>query len=229
MKMEVRVTQDGSSTVYLKELDEHYHSTFGAVQESLHVFVGAGMGAVTNKEVTILEVGFGTGLNCLLTFIAGQESRRQIRYVALEKYPLSMQVVDQLGYNLFCPDSNAQLFSLLHAAPWNADVIVNAQFVLHKIEKDLLEIVPAELPLADLVYFDAFSPEKQPEIWQESIFGMLFERMKTNGVLVTYCAKGVVRRTLQSVGFQVERIPGPPGKREMIRARKTGVPVQLMG
>jgi tRNA U34 5-methylaminomethyl-2-thiouridine-forming methyltransferase MnmC len=229
MKIEIKVTQDGSSTLYLNGLDEHYHSTFGAVQESLHVFVGAGLGAVTAKEVTVLEVGFGTGLNCLLTMIAGQESRRQIHYFALEKYPLSMQVVNLLDYSGFCPESGSQLFSLLHTAPWNRDTTMNAQFVLHKIEKDLLEIVPAELPLADLVYFDAFSPEKQPEMWQVAIFEMLYERMKTDGVLVTYCAKGVVRRTLQSVGFQVERIPGPPGKREMLRARKTGEQDQFMG
>lgn len=220
MKIEIKVTGDGSPTLYLNELDEHYHSTFGAVQESQHVFIGAGFNYCTAKELSVLEIGFGTGLNCLLTLLACLESGQSVRYTAVEKFPLPSDIWEKLDYLKPFPKANPELFPLLHSVSWNSKERIHSHFDLHKIETDLLQIDPATLPLVDLVYFDAFSPEKQPELWRQSIFEMLFGRMNVGGILVTYCAKGVVRRTLQSVGFRVERIPGPPGKREMLRASR---------
>jgi len=220
MKIEIRVTKDGSPTLYLNELDEHYHSTFGAVQESQHIFVGEGLNYCKAEELSILEIGFGTGLNCLLTLISSLKSGQNISYTTIEKFPLPSAIWEKLDYSKTFPETNPALFSQLHNAAWHTKILVHPRFELHKIEADLLQIESATLPLVDLLYFDAFSPERQPEMWQETIFEMLFGRMKEGGILVTYCAKGVVRRTLQNVGFRVERIPGPPGKREMIRALK---------
>jgi tRNA U34 5-methylaminomethyl-2-thiouridine-forming methyltransferase MnmC len=220
MKIELKLTEDGSNTLYVSEIDEHYHSAFGAVQESQHVFIGAGFNCCTARELSVLEIGFGTGLNCFLTLVASLKSNQRIRYTAIEKFPLSENIWEQLNYGQHFPETDPRQFSLLHKAPWNKETTINSQFFLRKIEADLLQIDPAELTLADLVYFDAFSPEKQPELWDLSVFEMLYAQMKGESILVTYCAKGSVRRILQSVGFMVERIPGPPGKREMIRARK---------
>ncbi len=219
MKVEIRETLDGSQTLYLGELDEHYHSTFGAIQESKHVFIQAGFEHCLQSDIRVLEIGFGTGLNCYLTLLAALMRGKSIWYSAIEKFPLPEEVWKKLEYSHHFPGSNPKWFSLIHQAPWNGDTVIHPHFILHKIESDLL-VMEWDMPFIDLVFFDAFSPEKQPELWRPSIFEMIFDRMNSNGILVTYCAKGVVRRTLQSVGFVVERIPGPPGKREMIRAIK---------
>lgn len=220
MKVEIRETLDGSQTLYLGELDEHYHSTFGAIQESQHVFIQAGYEHCPQSDIRVLEIGFGTGLNCYLTLLAGLSSGKNIWYSAIEKFPLPEEVWKELEFGHHFPDSNPEWFSLIHQAQWNGEAEIHPQFILHKIESDLLDMGWDKLPFVDLVYFDAFSPEKQPELWSLSVFEMIFDRLNSNGILVTYCAKGDVRRTLQSVGFGVERIPGPPGKREMIRATK---------
>jgi len=220
MKVEIRETLDGSQTLYLGELDEHYHSTFGAIQESRHVFIQAGFKHCQHSDISVLEIGFGTGLNCYLTLLEGLESGKNVWYSAIEKFPLPEEVWKELEFGHHFPDNNPEWFSLIHQAQWNCDAVIHPQFILHKIESDLLDLGWDELPFVDLVYFDAFSPEKQPELWSRSVFEMIFDRLNFNGILVTYCAKGDVRRTLQSVGFEVERIPGPPGKREMIRATK---------
>jgi len=220
MKVEIRETLDGSQTLYLGELDEHYHSTFGAVQESQHVFIQAGFNQCPQSDIRVLEIGFGTGLNCYLTLLAGLISGKKVWYSAIEKFPIPEEVWGKLIFSHHFPDSNPEWFSLIHQAQWNGEAEIHPQFILHKIESDLLDMGWEKLPFVDLVYFDAFSPEKQPELWSRSIFEMIFDRLNSEGILVTYCAKGDVRRILQSVGFVVERIPGPPGKREMIRATK---------
>ncbi len=220
MKVEIRETLDGSQTLYLGELDEHYHSTFGAIQESQHVFIQAGFKQCPQSDIRVLEIGFGTGLNCYLTLLAGLSTGKKVWYNTIEKFPLPEEVWEKLKFSHHFPDFNPVWFSLIHQAQWNGDAEIHPQFILHKIESDLLDMGWDKLPLVDLVYFDAFSPDKQSGLWSRSIFEMIFDRMKSNGILVTYCAKGDVRRTLQSVGFGVERIPGPPGKREMIRATK---------
>ncbi len=220
MKIELKETMDGSHTLYLEEIDEHYHSTFGAVQESQHVFIQAGFEHCRGEEVTVLEIGFGTGLNCYLTMLASLGSDQQVRYYAAEKFPLPAEIWKKLNFPSFSMDSNPDLFSNLHNAPWNTETQILSRFFLHKMETDILQTNIFDLPALDLVYFDAFSPEKQPELWSQPVFEPIYSKMKDGGILVTYCAKGYVRRLLQAVGFQVERIPGPPGKREMLRARK---------
>ncbi len=220
MKIEIRETLDGSQTLYFAELDEHYHSTFGAIQESQHVFIKAGFKQCLQSDIRVLEIGFGTGLNCYLTLLAGLESGKKVWYRTIEKFPLPEEVWEKLKYSHQLPDGNSEWFPLIHQAQWDSDVEIHPQFILHKVETDLLVMEWDKLPFVDLVYFDAFSPVKQPELWSPAIFEKIYDRMNSNGILVTYCAKGVVRRILQSVGFVVERIPGPPGKREMIRATK---------
>jgi len=220
MKIELRLTLDGSHTLYLDEQDEHYHSTFGAIQESAHVFIQEGLSRFHQGELCIFEIGFGTGLNCYLTMLAAQKQDQRIRYCAVEKYPLPDQVYHQLNFGTQMKGGSSELFSALHKASWNQETEICKNFYLNKISCDLLQMRYEPLPDFDLVYFDAFSPVRQPELWEQIVFERLFAKMKNNSILVTYCAKGVVRRTLQAVGFEVERIPGPPGKREMLRANK---------
>lgn len=220
MKIEFKETMDGSHTLYLKEIDEHYHSIYGAVRESQHVFIQAGFEHCHGKEITVLEIGFGTGLNCYLTMLASIKSNQKVRYCAVEKFPLSVEIWDKLNFGTFFPNDNPILFSLLHHAVWNCETEIYPQFFLYKMGTDILQTNIFDLPSVDLVYYDAFSPEKQPELWDQSVFEPIFLNMKEGAILVTYCAKGYVRRMLQAVGFQVERIPGPPGKREILRARK---------
>jgi tRNA U34 5-methylaminomethyl-2-thiouridine-forming methyltransferase MnmC len=220
MKTEFTITGDGSHTLYLSTIDEHYHSTFGAIQESQHVYIEAGLGHCKQTNLEILEIGFGTGLNCYLTLLAAFKNGQTVNYNTIEKFPLKQDVWKKLNFSKGCSEIEKDYFSRLHLSSWSALVEIHSKFFLHKIEDDLLTISLGELPLIDLVYFDAFSPEKQPELWEPSIFEKIFSQMKDGGILVTYCAKGVIRRLLQQVGFQVERIPGPPGKREMLRATK---------
>jgi len=220
MKIEMKETLDGSNTLYVESIDEHYHSTFGAIQESQHVYIHAGFDCCQGDDIHVLEIGFGTGLNCYLTLLACLKTDKTVRYYSVENYPLPAETWGKLNFSTHFPETDSTWFSKLHMAPWNCDAEIIQQFFLHKIEADLLLFNPDGLPLIDLIYFDAFSPEKQPELWERSVFEKLFGNMKEEGILVTYCAKGYVRRMLQSIGFQVERIPGPPGKREMIRAKK---------
>lgn len=215
----IEQTEDGSATLYVPELDEHYHSVKGAQTESQHIFIDMGLNASTVTQPHVLEIGFGTGLNALLTLEAAEKNKRQVHYTGIERYPLSWQEVDVLHY------SNNPLFEQLHTAPWNKDVRITPYFTLHKIEADVREILnkltEANHPRFDVVYFDAFAPDKQPEMWDEAIFQDLHNCMKDKGILTTYCAKGSVRRLMQSIGFVVERLPGPPGgKREILRATK---------
>lgn len=220
MKVEIKVTQDGSHTLYLESIDEHYHSTFGAVQESQHVFIKAGFDLCISSETRVLEIGFGTGLNCYLTLIESMSLNKTVHYHSVENNPLPDEIWQKLNFGAHFPAIAPELFSSLHRAAWNCEVGILPRFFLHKIEANLLQMDFKDLPTFDLVYFDAFSPEKQPELWEQIVFEKISSKMKQEGILVTYCAKGNVRRMLQSIGFQVERIPGPPGKREMMRARK---------
>jgi tRNA U34 5-methylaminomethyl-2-thiouridine-forming methyltransferase MnmC len=220
MKIEIVKTLDGSNTLFLEEFGEHYHSTFGAIQESLHIFIQEGFNQIKSKEINIFEIGFGTGLNCYLTLLANLKCNHHVRYYSVEKFPLPESVWEKLNYTEQFPDTNSSFFPLIHKAPWNSPTAIQKEFILHKMDSDLLETNYSSLPPLDLVYFDAFSPEKQPELWDQSVFQSLFAMMRENSILVTYCAKGSIRRMLQSIGFGVERIAGPPGKREMLRASK---------
>ncbi|WP_240410347.1 tRNA (5-methylaminomethyl-2-thiouridine)(34)-methyltransferase MnmD [Hymenobacter oligotrophus] len=222
-KVEVRQTGDGSSTLYVPALDEHYHSTHGALQESVHVFIRAGLEPVlltADRLQHILEVGLGTGLNALLTLQRSLTARVRIHYDAVETFPLPPDIVEALGIERYV--LNPELLDLhrqLHAAPWNTPIDLTPHFELRKLHVALQQ---AHLPANhyQLVYFDAFAPEKQPDMWTQAVFEQLFAATMRGGILVSYCAKGAFKRSLKAAGWQVEALPGPPGKREMTRARK---------
>lgn len=217
-KQELQLTADGSHTLFIPEMDEHYHSVNGAIQESRHVFIEAGLQQTGGTEIRMLEIGFGTGLNALLTLLEAPGLGKTIHYVSVERYPLEKEIVRTLNYPQQLGPEAEPLFAALHEAPWNTPVRITPYFTLHKMEADSND---CQLPDAvDLIYFDAFAPDKQPEMWNQSIFDKLYGCTSTGGILTTYCAKGSVRRMMQAAGYTVERIPGPPGKREMLRARK---------
>lgn len=218
IKRELQVTADGSHTLFIPEMDEHYHSVNGAVQESRHVFLQAGLHLLNREEITVFEIGFGTGLNAFLTLLEAERLQKRITYYSAELYPLRMEVIQALNYGEMICAERKELFRALHEAPWGTSVEITENFTLHKIEGDSNQcLLPNEI---DLVYFDAFAPDKQPEMWNQEIFNRLYAQMRTGGILTTYCAKGVVRRMMKEAGYSVERIPGPPGKREMLRAMK---------
>lgn len=217
--MKLEQTADGSFTLYVPELDEHYHSVKGALTESQHIFIDMGLkhSQVTNPY--ILEIGLGTGLNCFLTYLTSKETGQAIHYTGIERFPLSEEVIDQLDYATLIGKGEKEIYQAIHQAAWNKEVLLSPHFSLHKIEGDFTQY--SFLGKYDLIYFDAFAPEKQPEMWEQPLFDMLYELLNPGGILTTYCAKGVVRRMLQAAGFTVERLAGPPGgKREILRATK---------
>lgn len=220
MERKILKTEDGSHTLYVPNMDEHYHSIHGAKQESMHVFINAGLNMHSGKELNIFEVGFGTGLNAFLTTVESKRQQRNIKYYTIEKYPLQEEEWEKLNPEPDTAKKENSLFKQLHNCQWEKLNDINGTFQLQKIEGDLTSFNFKALPPFDLVYFDAFAPDKQPKLWSPEIFAAIFAHMTKDGILVTYSAKGAVRRTMQSAGFQVERIPGPPGKREMLRGRK---------
>ena len=211
------LTSDGSHTIYVPELDEHYHSIHGAVQESDFIFIKNGFNASRANPVHIFEVGFGTGLNALLTAANSLKNNREVFYTSIEKYPLANSVINTLNHHLYS-GSDKTIFDKIHSAVWNemSDICINFHFT--KISSDI--ITYSLTGNYDLIYFDAFGPDKQPEMWSRDVFERLSAVTNRGGILVTYSAKGEVKRCLRSVGFQVSLLPGPPGKRHMIRAIK---------
>lgn len=218
MHVEIIKTADQSNTLYVPDLDETYHSRNGALQESQYVFIEQGLclKAESSSSIRILEVGFGTGLNALLTLLTNRDLNLQIVYHALETHPVPDGIVTQLNYTNLAPNADPQIFHQLHQAKWDAPVAVNSDFTLHKHLCSLLDF-KSEMQF-DLVYFDAFAPDKQPELWSLEVFQQLYSWMNPGGILVTYSAKGDVKRNLRSAGFRVERLPGPLMKRHMVRA-----------
>ena len=213
------ITEDGSSSLYVPLLDEAYHSIHGAIQESEHIFIAAGLNAEifsSMKNIKIFEVGFGTGLNALLTIIYAEN--RIINYHTIELYPLQEFEWKQLNYSVL-EKKNKQIFYDLHQSPWEIITNITDSFTLLKNNIAMQNISLSENEY-DLVYFDAFSPDSQPEMWSESVFLTIFKAMKSGGILMTYSTKGIVKRTLQNVGFKIEKLAGPPGKREILRAYK---------
>ena len=222
---ELQATEDGSLTLYTPRFGEHYHSTHGAVQESRHIYTGLALeGRLATwhqdkeRPLRLFEVGLGTGLNALLTALIADREQIPIHYTSIEKYPLAEEVFHHLSYEDIVGEGSDVLLCRLHESPWGEDVSITPFFTLHKVLGDLTDYVfPQAL---DVVYYDAFSPEAQPELWEERLFLSLYDAMNCQATLATYCAKGVVRRALQQAGFSVERLPGPPGKREVLRAVK---------
>ncbi|MEN8120766.1 MAG: tRNA (5-methylaminomethyl-2-thiouridine)(34)-methyltransferase MnmD [Bacteroidota bacterium] len=219
VKEELIVTEDGSHTVMSSGLAETYHSEKGAINESQHVFIQNGLSLIEKNEINILEIGFGTGLNALLTYRFAIENKKKINYFTLEKYPLKTELIKQLNY----PEKlniDEEVFFNLHSSEWNKLQNLNPYFGLKKQHADLLEYDFTKQKNIDLVYFDAFSPSKQPELWTELIFKRIFWIMATYGLLTTYSSAGIVKRGLRSAGFTVKRKPGPKGKFHMLNAIK---------
>ncbi len=224
--MKLITTSDGSHSLYVPELNETYHSKHGAIQESQHVFIEAGLKsneieAFQSEPLNILEMGFGTGLNVFLTYLHLSASNQFTHYTSLEAYPIPPKMVQQLNYPelLKANEADKKIFEKLHECAWNENIEVSPNFHLSKLQQKLEEV---DLPPNhfNVVYYDAFAPEVQPELWTEAIFAKIYAAMQKNGVLTTYCAKGVVKRALKKVGFEVIGLPGPPGKREITKAVK---------
>ncbi len=215
----IETTDDGLPTLYLPEMDEHYHSTKGALTEARHVYIDMALRAANKPDARVLEIGFGTGLNTFLTLLASQREGWHIDYTSFELYPLTPEQAQQLDYpRLIAPEATL-LFEQLHRCQWDEAVPISPHFTLCKRHADFTHTDLVDT--YDVVYFDAFAPEKQPEMWSEAIFQKLFDYLSSGGILTTYCAKGEIRRRLQACGFRVERLPGPPnGKREILRATK---------
>ena len=217
--LEIVQTKEGIHTLINNRLNEHYHSMHGSLQESMHVFIKNGLCALNKNlsHISILEMGFGTGLNAILTYRENQVLRKQIHYTTVEAFPLPHSVTGKLNYFEYFGKPLQPIFEKLHASKWFENIPIG-NFTLHKVQADMLEL---QLDNAyDLVYYDAFSPVHQPELWTFEVLHKIYHACKKNAVLVTYCAKGDVKRTLKAVGFEVEALPGPKGKREMIRAIK---------
>lgn len=220
-RLEVQHTEDGSATLFVPDMDEHYHSIKGAYTEALHIYRDCAYQHATERFPTdgyplrILEIGFGTGLNTAVTAMAAN-AQHPVHYITLEKYPIAPSLVEELGYDSLV---DAQLFATIHAASWEQPTAITPHFTLEKRCCDLLTTpLPSDI---DIVYFDAFAPEKQPEMWSAEIFARIYQAMSSHSVLTTYCAKGSIRRMLQATGFTVERLAGPiGGKREILRAIK---------
>ncbi len=229
MLPELQLTKDHSHTLYVPELDETYHSRNGAVEEALYVYIGRGLqdaghgsriidhGKTTN-EVSILEVGFGTGLNAWLTAIECEKQNIRCYYHSLETLPLPVELTQQLNYTQSHSETEQLLFTELHQADWNTEIDITPQFKLNKLNTSLQNFAPTKT--YDVIYFDAFAPEKQPELWTKELFQKLYNCLNPNGIIVTYSSKGDIKRMWREIGFEVERLPGPPKKRHMLRARK---------
>jgi tRNA U34 5-methylaminomethyl-2-thiouridine-forming methyltransferase MnmC len=214
-----RETLDGSLTLYNSEVGDHYHSTNGAIGESRHIFINGGLLTLQLKEIEIMEIGYGTGLNALLTAIEAEKSGLKIAYTAIEKFPLPASVTSRLNYGrLMSGEDGVSLGVLINDAPWNKPVAVTERFTLEKINADLITW-DTEREF-DLLYFDAFAPGMQPEMWSADIIGKVAKWIRPGGVFVTYSARGALKRDLKIAGFNVSHPPGPPGKREYTRAVK---------
>jgi tRNA U34 5-methylaminomethyl-2-thiouridine-forming methyltransferase MnmC len=223
MQRTLILTKDGSHTVAVPGMNVTYHSMHGAIQESMHVFIEAGFRAqdraMGSAGCHVLEMGYGTGLNALLTLIEAENVNQTVHYTAIELYPMDMEQVralnycDQLGRKDLQP-----VFNSLHECEWEKEISSTHYFKLKKTQTSLIGFSSSQL--FNLVYFDAFAPTAQPELWTTEVFEKLYSMMAENGILVTYCSKGDVRRAMKAAGFKIEKIPGPPGKREMVRAQK---------
>ena len=222
--MTLFLTEDGSHSVYSEKLNVSYHSKHGAIQETQHVFINAGLNFILQQsplEINILDIGFGTGLNAFMTFLESEHHPilTSINYFAIEAYPLSMDKVFQLNYvEKLDAKRYEDIFLKMHSCEWSEVHPLSKKFNFQKLLMNFEDIDFHNS--MDLIYFDAFAPEIQPQLWEENLMTKMFNTLRSQGVLTTYCAKGVVKRTLKSVGFFIESLSGPPGKREMTRAIK---------
>ncbi len=219
MKREIIQTKDGSTTIHLPDWEESYHSKHGAIQEAYHVFIKHGLTLTEGKPISILEIGFGTGLNTFITFLEAEKINQSIDYVGIEAYPilleeaLKMNYVAQLG-----AIEQSEVFKAMHQTPWEDKQIISVNFSLTKRKQFIQDI--ADVDQFDLIYFDAFGFRVQPELWSIEIFKKMFAALKSGGILVTYACRSSIKKAMLDCGFMVEKLPGAPGKREMLRASK---------
>lgn len=220
MKSILIETEDGSHTLFLPELNEHYHSTHGAIQESQYIFIQNGFQTRSQSPLNILEIGFGTGLNAWLTCQEASNNKQKVQYFTTELYPLNIEIIKKLNYTLLLSDYDQNTFQLIHEAAWGKKVQINEYFSIEKQQIDVTQYSYPSDKYFDLVYDDAFAPDKQPEMWSAPVLQRIVERMNSGAVFITYCAKGSIRRLLSSLGLTMERLPGPPGKKEILRGQK---------
>lgn len=219
MKREIITTLDGSTTIHLLDWDECYHSKHGAIQEAKHVFIKNGLSLFEGQPVSILEIGFGTGLNAFITYLETKKNNQKIDYTGIEGYPISPEEVTKMNYvNELEAENERAVFENMHLCDWEEKTAISNIFSLTKRNQFFNEI--SDVNKFDLIYFDAFGYRVQPELWSTAIFKKMYDSLKINGILVTYAARGVVKRSMIEVGFTVEKLAGPPGKREMFRATK---------
>ncbi len=218
MNKKIIITEDGSKTIFVPELDEHYHSTHGAIQESMHIFIRSGLRELSAKNINIFELGFGTGLNAFLTAIEAERLNIKVNYESIEKYPLNSEITTSLNYADFFTEEKSALFAKIHSCDWNQKEKISDNFNLLKIEGDIENYSPSNK--YDIIYFDAFGPEKQPELWGPDIISKIAWSCKEGGLFLTYSSRGELKRQLKACNFHVEHIQGPPGKREITRASR---------
>ncbi len=218
LKREIICTNDGSTTIHLPEWDESYHSKHGAIQEAYHVFLKNGMSLFEGKPITVLEIGFGTGLNCFITYLESKKNNQTIDYVGVEAYPVQMDEAMQMNYPNEIDASESSIFKQMHECSWEFKNKLSTTFTLTK-RKQFFQNIQDDATF-DVIYFDAFGYRVQPELWSEAIFAAMFKALQPSGVLVTYACRTSIKNAMISAGFSVEKLPGAPGKREMLRATK---------
>jgi len=219
LKREIVITNDGSVTIYVPDMDENYHSRYGAIQEAYHVFIKNGLALTEGRPVSILEIGFGTGLNCFITYLESLKSGQQIDYTGVEAYPVEQEVIAQLNYvSQLGADDKQEVFDRMHNVAWGEQTGLNEKFTLTKRQQLFQDINDENV--FDLIYFDAFGYPTQPELWSEEIFSIMYKALKNEGILVTYACRTVIKKAMMSAGFSVKKVQGPPGKREMLIAFK---------
>ncbi|WP_136152112.1 tRNA (5-methylaminomethyl-2-thiouridine)(34)-methyltransferase MnmD [Flavobacterium sangjuense] len=218
MKREIIKTNDGSTTIHLPEWNESYHSKHGAIQEAYHVFIKNGLALFEAKPISVLEIGFGTGLNCFITYLESKKSNQVIDYVGVEAYPVVTDEALQMNYPKEINANESTIFERLHECQWELQYVLSDNFTLTKRKQFFQDI--QDVAAFDLIYFDAFGFRVQPELWSEAIFAAMFKALKPNGILVTYACRTSIKNAMLSAGFSVEKLPGAPGKREMLRATK---------
>ncbi|NMH26199.1 tRNA (5-methylaminomethyl-2-thiouridine)(34)-methyltransferase MnmD [Flavobacterium solisilvae] len=218
MKREIIQTKDGSTSIFIPEWNESYHSKHGAIQEAYHVFIKNGFSLFEAKPVSILEIGFGTGLNAFITSLEAKKNNQQINYVGVEAYPISPEEILAMNYAALIDANTIDVFKEIHQANWESENQIHANFSLTKRKQFFQDIDDKEC--FDLIYFDAFGFDVQPELWSTAIFIKMYNALKVNGILVTYACRTSIKNAMKEAGFEVEKLPGAPGKREMLRAKK---------
>lgn len=220
MKREIILTEDGSTSIYLPEMNETYHSKFGAIQEAKHVFIKNGLDLFEdNSTISILEIGFGTGLNAIITLLEAEKRNLKINYVGVEAYPVSIEEMQQLNYTQTLQATEKQVeFEKIHTSEWEEVAEISAHFAIEKRKQFFKDI--SDVNTFDLIYFDAFGFPVQPDLWSEEIFEIMYKSLKEKGILTTYACRTTIKNAMQKAGFQTVKLPGAPGKREMLRAVK---------